>query len=102
MPTSRDTCPVCSKQIDCGVAYFCFGALIDSCVLDSSGLADTDIEGYCHIGYHGSDPEMTDSVDYCIGRGIEGGQMYISFCSLRCVRRWFCNIVDRLEQELGQ
>lgn len=95
-------CPVCSKQIVDGVAYFSFGASADLCLLERKGLTDAILGGFCHIGYHGADPEVRDSVDYCVARDIEGGQMDISFCSLGCLREWFRGILDNLECELAK
>jgi len=98
-------CQVCSSRISGGVAYFEFGALIDLLVLEEKGLSYTEMEGFCHIGYHeahGADSDMSGSADYCVGDLIKGGQMEISFCSLACLRKWFSDIVDYLERESGQ
>ena len=102
-PVSRLTesgeCPVCCARIAGGCAYFSFGAVVDVLTMQRTHLADRDIEGFCHVGYHGVDPEMSDSADYCVAEGIVGGQQDICFCSLDCLRKWFSRIVDYLEQE---
>jgi hypothetical protein len=100
--TKSDECPVCSGTITDGVAYFCFGAVIDCLVMEEKNLDDTEIEGFCNIGYHGADSEMRDSADFCVAENVRGGQQEISFCSLDCLRQWFCGIVDYLEQELSR
>ena len=101
-PLERDKCRICSKQISGGSAYFSFGAVIDLLVLDKIGLSDTMLEGFCNIGYHGVDTNMTDSANYCVADGIKGGQMDIPFCSLSCLKKWFLDIVDYLERESEQ
>lgn len=93
-------CPVCGKPITEGVAYFSFGAVVDLLLLDEMKLSEDVLEGFCRVGYHGADVEVRDSVDYCIGDSIKGGQLDISFCSLACIRTWFCHILDELEREL--
>ena len=102
MTTQRAKCALCSKRISGGSAYFSFGAVIDLLFLKRRRLSDTLMEGFCHIGYHGVDPDMKDSADYCVAAGIRGGQLDIDFCSLRCLRKWFCDIVDFLERESGK
>lgn len=94
-------CPVCSNGITGGSVYFSFGAVIDAFVMEEKNLNDSEIEGFCHFGYHGVDSEMSDSSDYCVAENVEGGQLDIYFCSLDCLRKWFCSIVDYLEQESG-
>jgi hypothetical protein len=100
--TKHNKCPVCSNRISGGVAYFDFGAVIDLLFLEKKSLPDTIMEGFCHIGYHGVNSDMSDSADYCVADGIKGGQLDIYFCSLACLRKWFCDIVDYLERESGQ
>jgi hypothetical protein len=95
-------CPVCSKRVSNGNAYFTFGAVIDLLYLKKKKLSDTMMEGFCHLGYHGVDPDMKDSADYTVGQGIKGGQSDIYFCSLGCLRKWLCDIVDYLERKSGQ
>ena len=95
----RAKCPVCSKQISGGFAYFSFGAVIDLLVLQKKGLNDTIMEAFCDVGYHGSDPEVTDSANYCVADSVKGGQVDLYFCSLACLRNWFCGIVDDLERQ---
>ena len=99
--TKHTKCPVCSNRISGGSAYFSFGAIIDLLVLKEKKLSDTMMEGFCHIGYHGVDTGVTDSADYCVADGIEGGQLDICFCSLACLRKWLCDIVDYVEHQLG-
>jgi hypothetical protein len=93
-------CPVCSNPIRDGVAYFSFGAVVDLFLLEEKGVSDDELEGFCHIGYHGARSDMSDSVGYCIARDVKGGQLDISFCSLACVKKWFCGIIDGLESQL--
>lgn len=94
-------CPVCGRPIQGGEAYFSFGAVIDLSVLQRKKLNDDVMEGYCHIGYHGSDPNMLDSANHSVANDVPGGQMDISFCSLVCLKRWFCNIIRKLQQQLA-
>lgn len=98
----RAKCPVCSKRISGGVAYFSFGAVIDLLVLEKKKLSDTMMEAFCDIGYHGADSSVTDSANYSVADGIKGGQLDIHFCSLACLKNWFCDIVDDLESQLGR
>jgi hypothetical protein len=98
--TKRVKCQVCSKRISGGFAYFSFGAVIDLFVLKKKKLSDTMMEGFCHMGYHGTDSSVTDSANYCVADGIKGGQLDIHFCSLACLKKWFCDIVDDLESQL--
>lgn len=77
------TCPVCFKPIAGGFAYFSFGAVVDLFVLEKAGLRDDLLEGFCHVGYHGTDPEMKDSAGYAIADGIPGGNWISSFVRLR-------------------
>jgi len=100
MSAKRDTCPVCSTPLSHGFAYLSFGAVRDI-LLRQRRLDDDDMEGFCHIGYHGVRSDMTDSMDYCVAKDIKGGQLDIQFCSLKCLKNWFCGIVDVLESELA-
>jgi|LSQX01.2.fsa_nt_gb hypothetical protein len=99
---TKQVCRVCAKQISGGSAYFSFGAVIDLLVLKKKKLSDTTMEAFCDIGYHGVDSNVTDSANYCVADGIKGGQLDIHFCSLACLKKWFCDIVDHLESQLGQ
>ena len=100
VPRERVICPACSNGIAGGSAYFDFGAVIDLLFLKKRKLSDSIMEGFCHIGYHGVRSDMMDSVDYCVADAIIGGQLEIYFCSLGCLRKWLCDIVDNLEGEL--
>jgi hypothetical protein len=99
--TKNSECPVCSSRISGGSAYFSFGAVIDLLVLKRKKLSDAMMEGFCDIGYHGADSDMTDSANYSVANGIKGGQLDIHFCSLACLKKWFCDIVDHLESQVG-
>ena len=94
-------CPVCSRLIRGRVAYFSFGAVVDLSVFEEKGLSYDELEGFCSVGYHGADPNMTDSANYSVADAVKGGQLDISFCSLACVTNWFCGIIDQLEGELA-
>ena len=96
----QSKCPVCSKGITGGVAYFSFGATIDQLVLKRHRLRDTVMEGFCHLGYHGTDQDMSDSSNYCVADGVKGGQLDIEFCSVRCLKKWFGDIIDSLKGRL--
>ena len=100
--TNTHECAMCSKRLSGGFAYFSFGACVDLLLPEDKELDDTIMEGFCNIGYHGADPCMHDSVDYCVADDIEGGQLDIQFCSLDCLRNWFCGIVDELERKLSE
>jgi hypothetical protein len=43
---------------------------------------------------------MIDSVNYNVVKDSIGGQQDFLFCSLDCLRRWFCGIIDKLESDL--
>jgi hypothetical protein len=101
MRQKKAYCPVCGNVISRGTAYISFGAVIDYDILDKYKLSDSILEGFCHIGYHGSDPDMIDSASCTIADNILGGQADIEFCSLKCLRKWFCKIVDNLKQEIA-
>lgn len=101
-PAKRIDCRVCSKQISGGFAYFSFGAVIDLLVLNKKKLRDTVMKAFCDIGYHGTDAGMTDAANYCVADGIKGGQLDIYFCSLACLKKWFCDIVDNLDSQLDR
>jgi hypothetical protein len=96
----RAKCPVCSTRISGGFAYFSFGAVIDLLVLKKKRLSDTMMEAFCDIGYHGADSGVTDSANYSVADGIKGGQLDVHFCSLACLKKWFCDIADHLESQL--
>jgi hypothetical protein len=99
MKTKRNKCAACRKRITGGSAYLSFGAVIDLFILKKKKLTDGIMEGFCHVGYHGADTDMRDSADYSVAENVIGGQMDIDFCSLDCLRKWFCGIVDYLERE---
>ena len=44
---------------------------------------------------------MIDSVGYMIAEDVPGGRREIDFCSLACLRSWFCGIIDELESDLA-
>lgn len=98
---TKPKCAVCTKHISGGSAYFSFGAVVDLLILRKNRLTETVIEGFCHIGYHGSRFDMSDSANYCVAEDVKGGQLDIQFCSLVCLRRWFNDIVDYLESQSG-
>jgi len=100
-PAEAGFCPVCFRRIEGGFAGFSFGAVVDLFVLKDAGLSDDVLEGFCWVFYHGVDPNMSDSVDYPIADGVPGGQMDIEFCSLACLKKWFCDIVDVLQAQLA-
>jgi len=99
-PQEQAKCRGCSKQIAGGFAYFSFGAVIDLVVQQKHKLSDEKMEAFCDIGYHGIDSSVTDSANYCVANGIKGGQLDVRFCSIACLRNWFCMIVDDLERQL--
>jgi hypothetical protein len=72
---------------------------MDCDLLKRHKLDEKAMEAFCHIGYHGSDPNMTDSADYVVADDVAGGQLDIQFCSLACLKRWFCAIIDKLAKE---
>lgn len=94
-------CHFCSKPISNGFAYFSFGAVIDVLVKEREHINNSWMEGFCDIGFHGMQSDMSDSANYSVANDVAGGQMDIHFCSLKCMRAWFCGIIDGLEQELS-
>jgi len=93
-------CHYCSEAIVRGVAYVSFGATIDLLELERVGLADNEMEAFCSVGYHGTRSDVADSADYCVADAVPGGQLDLSFCSLRCLRLWGCGVFEYLKQEM--
>ena len=56
---------------------------------------------FLNVGFHGVNPDMSDSADIEIVNDLPGGQFDLSFCSLACLRSWFIGLVDQLEDDLA-
>ena len=105
-PTSRGTypaedgCPVCGGGFDNGAAYLAGGALLLSKDRQNSRHPDR-LEGFLHVGFHETDPEMRDSGDIMVVDQISGGQFDLRWCSVRCTRAWWMQLLDALETDSG-
>lgn len=95
-------CPVCSSRFRGGVAYIEFGAVIDDAIWRRKRITKDMVEGFGSIGFHGCKSDMSDSADFPLAENVKGGQIYLSFCSLACLRKWFEDIIDYLQRETGQ
>ena len=68
--------------------------LLDESELNS--IHDNRQRAFLNVGFHGVNPDMSDSADMEVVYDLPGGQFDLSFCSLACLRSWFLGIVDHL------
>lgn len=94
-------CPVCGNGFSDGVAYLSGGALLLSD--DGQDSVDSDkLQAYLHVGIHGTDSEMRDSADIPIVMDLHGGQFYLAWCSVACMRNGLLDALNKLEAMLEQ
>ena len=60
------------------------------------------LKAFLHVGFHGSDPEMRDSGDLMIIDDLSVGQFDLQWCSIRCMRKWLTQLLDKLEANIGR
>jgi hypothetical protein len=101
VPVGCEVCPGCAVRIEGPFAYFIFGSVVELTLLEEKGLDDNILEGFCHLGYHGSKSDMSDSADFAVAESAVRGQMDVHFCSIACMKKWFCDIADFLETQLA-
>ncbi len=78
-------CLHCEGSIETGVAYVSAGALlVDQSQKDS--VHDNHHRAFMNVGFHGSQSDMSDSADVEVVNDLPGGQFYLSFCSLVCLK----------------
>ena len=97
-------CLYCAGPITNGVAYLSSGALyFDESRLNSihDEMHDDRHRAFMHVGYHGKDPDMSDSADTEVVSDLPGGQFDLSFCSLTCMKSWFDGIVTKLQDDIA-
>lgn len=96
-------CPECGKSLitSGGVASLTGGALL---VDDATGdSVDTSkLEAFFAIGFHGNDVQVRDSVNAQVVDDLQSGQFAVCFCSLACLRLWFNQVVDQLQDDLDR
>ncbi|WP_442511686.1 hypothetical protein SH528x_003396 [Novipirellula sp. SH528] len=97
--TSRADCPNCGGKFAGGFAYIMGGGLLLSKDLKNSLHSDR-LQGFMHVGFHGKDPDMCDSVDANVVDDVIGGQFDLQWCSMACMRAWLMRLLDRLEARL--
>ena len=92
-------CPVCGSQFRRGLAYLAAGALLLSKGAQNILRPDR-LQGFLHVGFHGSDPEMRDSSDVVVVNGLHGGQFDLQWCSVDCMRKWFLKLLAEVERKV--
>jgi hypothetical protein len=98
--TNEAVCRHCAGPIRTGLAYVLGGALLlDTPELNS--IHDNRHRAFMNVGFHGVNPDMSDSADIEVVNDLPGGQFELSFCSLACLRSWFIGIIDQLENDLA-
>ena len=94
-------CPVCQSDYSRGFAYLSGGALFLS--EDGQDSIDTDrFQGFLHVGFHGKESDMSDSSGVTIVEDLHGGQFDLQWCSIRCMRKWLLDLLQKVESETGQ
>jgi hypothetical protein len=98
---SNGRCPVCRNEFRSGFAYLSAGALL----LSEDGqdsLHPDRLQGFLHVGFHGTDPEMRDSSDVAVVESLQGGQFDLQWCSVGCMRAWLLKLLAEVELRLRQ
>ena len=94
-------CLYCGENLIDGAAYIAGGACVDYTLEDEGREIGQDVEdilsGYLSIGFH---PNPDDcAVSFTIVDDEEGGQFEIAFCSLKCLKKYLVEKIDKLEKE---
>lgn len=92
-------CPLCGNTFANGAAYIMCGALAVDPVTRDEVEIPAELESHLNIGFHSSDTEVRGCADITIVKDLHWGQFDLHFCSLACLRRWFNQVIDALEQE---
>ena len=93
---SNERCPVCGSAFQSGFAYLSAGALL----LSEDGqdsLHPDRLQGFLHVGFHGTDPDMRDSSDVEVVDSLRGGQFDLNWCSVSCMRAWLLKLLAEVE-----
>jgi hypothetical protein len=91
-------CPACGKPFTHGLAYLSAGALLlseDGC----DSVQTNKLRGFLNLGYHGTDPDMTDSADAGVVDDLFGGQFDLKWCSVACMKKWLLDLLDEVERQ---
>jgi len=98
-------CPICQGPLNAEPGEFAFvngGALrkIDK----ETAVPTADLIGFLSIGFHGAHGEgkQSPSASLRVADDVPIGQFEFYFCSTKCMRGFFNECVDALEQELFQ
>jgi hypothetical protein len=97
------TCPVCGGPLSAepgGFAFINGGALrkIDK----DTAVPAADLIGFLSVGFHGghSGIEQVPSASMYVADDVPTGQFEFYFCSTECLRGFFNQCVDALEQTI--
>jgi hypothetical protein len=96
-------CPVCRVALKKGdqVAYLSSGAILLS-KDRQNGICTKRLEAFLHVGVHGSDSDMRGSADISVVKDLEGGQFDLQWCSVKCMREWWLDLFQKLEQQVSE
>jgi len=98
--SEKRTCPVCSKRILNGVAYIEFSPVLGDPLDRTFGRTRKRIEQLVqaawHVGHERTGSDVADTVDLELRTPEHIWEFAVPFCSLACLRRWFCDMVDQL------
>jgi len=98
---AENGCPACGQPFSHGFAYMMGGAILLSKDRQNS-LAHDRLEGFLHIGFHGSDADASGSADILVVDDVVGGQFDLQWCSVRCMRAWLTKLLDTLEADISR
>ena len=92
-------CPECGGDFRRGFAYLSAGAsLLTELTEDGQDSLHPDrLQGFLHVGFHGTDTEMRDSSDVVVVRHLYGGQFDLQWCSIACMREWLLKLLQEVE-----
>ena len=93
-------CRHCAGPIRGGLAYVEGGALLRD-EMELNNIHDNRHRAFLNVGFHGVNPDMSDSADIDVVNDLPGGQFDLSFCSLACLKSWFIGIVDHLADDVA-
>lgn len=95
-PKSGKKCPLCGKSFSkSGVVYLTGGALADCLVVD-----DKYLDAFFKIHHHTGASDCYGNACVDVIRYLRGGQFELLFCSTPCLRKFFMEMVDKLEAEI--
>jgi hypothetical protein len=93
-------CPICKKSLQQAVmvCYLNGGALFLTPDLQDQERVPPEMhQAFLHIGIHGNQTDGSGSEDVMIVDNLHDGQFDLNFCSTKCLKQWFSQIIERLK-----